>query len=143
MQFSPAYLHVDTYTWFEQEKGLSGPLNFSVDVEVVSRLTVVVSFFFFSLVHLIVTIFFQMWIMRDMEKLIGAIRMAIIYIGSGIAGNLASCTFLPYQVEVGEVFCVSCLLPIIVYYKLFLSVVLLFFLAVCYLMHWAMLLIFF
>jgi membrane associated rhomboid family serine protease len=106
-----------------------------VDVEVVSRLTVVVSFFFFSLVHLIVTIFFQMWIMRDMEKLIGAIRMAIIYIGSGIAGNLASCTFLPYQVEVGEVFCVSCLLPIIVYYKLFLSVVLLFFLAVCYLMH--------
>jgi membrane associated rhomboid family serine protease len=54
-----------------------------------------------------------MWIMRDMEKLIGAIRMAIIYIGSGIAGNLASCTFLPYQVEVGEVFCVSCLLQVI------------------------------
>lgn len=54
-----------------------------------------------GLVHLIVTIAFQMWLMRDMEKLIGAIRMAIIYIGSGIAGNLGSCTFLPYQVEVG------------------------------------------
>ncbi|KAK7507850.1 hypothetical protein BaRGS_00000815 [Batillaria attramentaria] len=54
-----------------------------------------------GLLHLLVTIAFQMIIMRDMEKLIGAIRMAIIYIGSGIAGNLASCTFLPYQVEAG------------------------------------------
>ncbi|KAK7112224.1 inactive rhomboid protein 1-like isoform X2 [Littorina saxatilis] len=54
-----------------------------------------------GLVHLLVTIVFQMWIMRDTEKLIGAIRMAIIYIGSGVAGNLASCTFLPYQVEAG------------------------------------------
>ena len=53
------------------------------------------------LVHLFVTVAFQMWIMRDTEKLIGAIRMAIIYIGSGVAGNLGSCTFLPYQVEVG------------------------------------------
>ncbi|KAK7505246.1 hypothetical protein BaRGS_00003408 [Batillaria attramentaria] len=54
-----------------------------------------------GLFHLAVTIVFQMLIMRDMEKLTGAIRMAIIYIGSGIAGNLASCTFLPYQVEAG------------------------------------------
>lgn len=54
-----------------------------------------------GLLHLLVTIVFQMIIMRDMEKLIGAIRMAIIYIGSGIAGNLASCTFIPYQVEAG------------------------------------------
>ena len=33
-------------------------------------------------------------------KLTGAIRMAIIYIGTGMAGNLASCIFVPYQVEV-------------------------------------------
>ncbi|XP_025091539.1 inactive rhomboid protein 1-like [Pomacea canaliculata] len=54
-----------------------------------------------GLVHLLVSVIFQMWIMRDMEKLIGAIRMSIIYLGSGIAGNLASCTFLPYHVETG------------------------------------------
>ncbi|KAH9502541.1 Inactive rhomboid protein 1 [Bulinus truncatus] len=52
-------------------------------------------------VHLIITIIFQMWIMRDLEKLMGAIRTSIIYIGSGVAGNLASCTFIPYQVEAG------------------------------------------
>ena len=55
---------------------------------------------FFRLFHLLVTVAFQMFLMRDMEKLVGAIRMAIIYMGSGIAGNLASCTFLPYQVDV-------------------------------------------
>lgn len=40
--------------------------------------------------------------MRDVEKLAGPIRVAIIYIGGGIAGNLASAIFLPYQVEVSE-----------------------------------------
>lgn len=95
-----------------------------------------------GLVHLIVTIIFQMWIMRDMEKLIGAIRMAIIYIGSGIAGNLASCTFLPYQVEAGpsgaQFGVLSCLLvevlqsyqmykrPHIAILKLFLPILVLF-----------------
>ncbi|KAK3586226.1 hypothetical protein CHS0354_025672 [Potamilus streckersoni] len=54
-----------------------------------------------GLFHLIITIGFQILIMRDMEKLTGAIRMAIIYMGSGIAGNLASCIFVPYQVDVG------------------------------------------
>ncbi|BFZ03836.1 hypothetical protein BsWGS_06875 [Bradybaena similaris] len=54
-----------------------------------------------GLVHLVITILFQMWIMRDLEKLMGAIRTTIIYIGSGVAGNLASCTFIPYQVEAG------------------------------------------
>lgn len=53
-----------------------------------------------SVVSLIVSVVFQMWIMRDMEKLVGAIRMSILYIGSGVAGNLASCTFVPYSVEV-------------------------------------------
>ncbi|GFO31503.1 rhomboid-like protein [Plakobranchus ocellatus] len=54
-----------------------------------------------GLVHLVISIMFQMYIMRDLEKLMGAIRTCIIYIGSGVAGNLASCTFIPYQVEVG------------------------------------------
>ncbi|XP_033735925.1 inactive rhomboid protein 1-like isoform X1 [Pecten maximus] len=51
--------------------------------------------------HLVITIGFQFLIMRDIEKLTGCIRMAIIYVGSGIAGNLASSIFLPYHVEVG------------------------------------------
>ncbi|KAH9502542.1 Inactive rhomboid protein 1 [Bulinus truncatus] len=51
--------------------------------------------------HLVVSIFFQMWIVRDLEKLMGPIRISIIYIGSGVAGNLASCIFIPYSVEVG------------------------------------------
>lgn len=38
--------------------------------------------------------------MRDIEKLTGCIRLAIIYLGSGVAGNLASSIFLPYHVEV-------------------------------------------
>ncbi|ESO93377.1 hypothetical protein LOTGIDRAFT_119360 [Lottia gigantea] len=53
-----------------------------------------------GLFHLIITVIFQWFVMRDMEKLSGALRMAIIYLGSGIGGNLASCIFLPYQVEV-------------------------------------------
>ncbi|XP_064604448.1 inactive rhomboid protein 1-like [Liolophura sinensis] len=54
-----------------------------------------------GLVHVVITIAFQFLIMRDVEKLAGPIRVAIIYIGGGIAGNLASAIFLPYQVEVG------------------------------------------
>ncbi|KAK6170344.1 hypothetical protein SNE40_018757 [Patella caerulea] len=54
-----------------------------------------------GLFHLIITIIFQWFIMRDVEKLSGAIRIAFVYLGSGIAGNLASSIFLPYQVEAG------------------------------------------
>ncbi|KAH3861972.1 inactive rhomboid protein 1-like [Dreissena polymorpha] len=54
-----------------------------------------------GLFHLVISLGFQILIMRDMEKLTGSIRMTIIYVGSGIAGNLASCIFVPYQVEVG------------------------------------------
>jgi hypothetical protein len=46
------------------------------------------------------TILFQMFILRDVEKFAGCIRVSIIYIGSGIIGNLASSIFLPYQAEV-------------------------------------------
>ncbi|XP_055340135.1 inactive rhomboid protein 1-like isoform X2 [Paramacrobiotus metropolitanus] len=52
-------------------------------------------------VHLAITILFQYYIMRDTEKLTGCIRMAIIYIMSGVAGNLASAIFTPYVAEVG------------------------------------------
>lgn len=38
--------------------------------------------------------------MRDLEKLTGSLRIGIIYIGSGVAGNLASAIFVPYRADV-------------------------------------------
>ncbi|XP_067939375.1 inactive rhomboid protein 1-like [Watersipora subatra] len=58
-----------------------------------------------GVIHIVLTCFFQALIMRDMEKLAGAARVAIIYMGSGIGGNLASAIFLPYHVEVGPAGC--------------------------------------
>lgn len=50
--------------------------------------------------QLLISIAFQWFIMRDLEKLAGWHRIAIIYIVSGIAGSLGSAIFIPYQVEV-------------------------------------------
>ena len=50
--------------------------------------------------QLVITVLFQVFIMRDIEKLTGWLRIGIIYIGSGIAGSLSSAIFLPYHVEV-------------------------------------------
>ncbi|VDP17794.1 unnamed protein product, partial [Heligmosomoides polygyrus] len=60
---------------------------------------------FFSLflhagvIHVAFTVFVQMWLMLDLEMLIGWKRMAILYIGSGIGGNIASAIFVPYSVS--------------------------------------------
>lgn len=54
-----------------------------------------------SLVHCFVSVVFQMTILRDLEKLAGWHRISIIFILSGITGNLASAIFLPYRAEVG------------------------------------------
>lgn len=43
---------------------------------------------------------FQMTILRDLEKLAGWHRISLIYLLSGITGNLASAIFLPYRAEV-------------------------------------------
>lgn len=51
--------------------------------------------------QLLISIAFQWFIMRDLEKLAGWHRIAIIYILSGIAGSLGSAIFIPYQVEAG------------------------------------------
>ncbi|XP_013067121.1 inactive rhomboid protein 1-like isoform X1 [Biomphalaria glabrata] len=54
-----------------------------------------------GVLHVVITVIFQMWVLRDLEKLMGCVRISIIYIGSGVAGYLASCIFIPYSVEVG------------------------------------------
>ena len=59
------------------------------------------TFLLYRVFHLLLTIVFQALIMRDMEKLTGGVRVAIIYLGAGLGGNLASAIFLPYHVEVG------------------------------------------
>uniref|UniRef100_A0A6Q2YBW7 Inactive rhomboid protein n=1 Tax=Esox lucius TaxID=8010 RepID=A0A6Q2YBW7_ESOLU len=54
-----------------------------------------------GVLHCMVSVCFQMTILRDLEKLAGWLRISIIYILSGITGNLASAIFLPYRAEVG------------------------------------------
>ncbi|KAM6951321.1 inactive rhomboid protein 1 [Aplochiton taeniatus] len=54
-----------------------------------------------GILHCLVSVLFQMTILRDLEKLTGWLRISIIYILSGITGNLASSIFLPYRAEVG------------------------------------------
>jgi hypothetical protein len=51
-------------------------------------------------VHLLLTLVVQLCIMRDVERMTGPLRMAIIYLGSGMGGNLASAIFVPYRGEV-------------------------------------------
>lgn len=51
--------------------------------------------------HILISFAFQYYVMRDFEKLIGSIRIAIIYMLSGIGGNFASAIFVPYRAEVG------------------------------------------
>uniref|UniRef100_A0ACB8EKK8 Inactive rhomboid protein 2 n=1 Tax=Sphaerodactylus townsendi TaxID=933632 RepID=A0ACB8EKK8_9SAUR len=54
-----------------------------------------------GIIHCMVSAVFQMTVLRDLEKLAGWHRIAIIFILSGITGNLASAIFLPYRAEVG------------------------------------------
>ncbi|XP_075420648.1 inactive rhomboid protein 1 isoform X2 [Tenrec ecaudatus] len=52
-----------------------------------------------GVLHCLVSVCFQMTILRDLEKLAGWHRISIIYLLSGITGNLASAIFLPYRAE--------------------------------------------
>ncbi|KAM4631722.1 inactive rhomboid protein 1 [Discoglossus pictus] len=54
-----------------------------------------------GILHCLVSVCFQMTILRDLEKLAGWHRISLIYILSGITGNLTSSIFLPYRAEVG------------------------------------------
>ena len=42
-----------------------------------------------------------MVVLRDLEKLAGWWRIGLIYVLSGIVGNLGSAIFVPYRAEVG------------------------------------------
>uniref|UniRef100_A0A4W3IHX5 Inactive rhomboid protein n=1 Tax=Callorhinchus milii TaxID=7868 RepID=A0A4W3IHX5_CALMI len=54
-----------------------------------------------GIIHCLISVVFQMTVLRDLEKLAGWLRISVIYILSGVVGNLASAIFLPYRAEVG------------------------------------------
>ncbi|KAI1723974.1 rhomboid family domain-containing protein [Ditylenchus destructor] len=54
-----------------------------------------------GIIRCIVSVVFQLALMRQFEIMIGWLRISIIYIGSGIGGYLASSIFVPYMPEVG------------------------------------------
>ncbi|ESN92501.1 hypothetical protein HELRODRAFT_194219 [Helobdella robusta] len=54
-----------------------------------------------GVLQLLITILFQFFFMRDVEKMLGWHRTAFIYIMSGVVGSLASAIFVPYHVEAG------------------------------------------
>ncbi|XP_017786905.1 PREDICTED: inactive rhomboid protein 2 isoform X1 [Nicrophorus vespilloides] len=58
-----------------------------------------------GILQLILTILIQYFLMRDLEKLTGSLRIGIIYMGSGVGGNLASSIFVPYRADVGPAGC--------------------------------------
>jgi membrane associated rhomboid family serine protease len=53
-----------------------------------------------GLFHLILSLIFSFLILRHVEKRLGWLRTSIIYIFSGIGGNLVSVFFVPYNPEV-------------------------------------------
>jgi membrane associated rhomboid family serine protease len=55
-----------------------------------------------GILHLGITVIVQWYFMRDLEKLAGPLRIGIIYVMSGVAGNLASATFIPYRADVSK-----------------------------------------
>ncbi|XP_023167857.1 inactive rhomboid protein 1 isoform X2 [Drosophila hydei] len=54
-----------------------------------------------GILHLAITLIFQYLFLADLERLIGTLRTAVVYIMSGLAGNLTSAVLVPHRPEVG------------------------------------------
>ncbi|KAL3274381.1 hypothetical protein HHI36_015779 [Cryptolaemus montrouzieri] len=54
-----------------------------------------------GILQLALTVVIHYLLMRDLEKLTGSLRICLIYMGSGVSGNLASAIFVPYRADVG------------------------------------------
>lgn len=50
--------------------------------------------------HLAITLIFQHLFLADLERLIGTLRTAVVYIMSGLVGNLTSAVIAPHRPEV-------------------------------------------
>jgi membrane associated rhomboid family serine protease len=53
-----------------------------------------------GILQLLITVALQHIFLSDLERLLGPMRTAILYITSGIAGNLISSILVPYKPEV-------------------------------------------
>ncbi|KAH8410588.1 hypothetical protein KR009_005697 [Drosophila setifemur] len=53
-----------------------------------------------GILHLAITLIFQHLFLADLERLIGTVRTAIVYVMSGFAGNLTSAILVPHRPEV-------------------------------------------
>lgn len=84
--------------WPINSKMLGCSVSFNEMVVVTSCLNLFVVLF--SIIHLGITLVLQWFMMRDLEKLTGSLRIMIIYMGSGVGGNLASAIFVPYRADV-------------------------------------------
>ncbi|XP_060661156.1 inactive rhomboid protein 1 [Drosophila nasuta] len=54
-----------------------------------------------GILHLAITLIVQHLFLADLERLIGTMRTAIVYITSGLVGNLTSAVLAPHRPEVG------------------------------------------
>ncbi|EDV90944.1 GH23944 [Drosophila grimshawi] len=54
-----------------------------------------------GVLHLAITLIFQHLFLADLERLIGTLRTTVVYIMSGLAGNLTSAVLVPHRPEVG------------------------------------------
>ncbi|VDL98892.1 unnamed protein product [Schistocephalus solidus] len=54
-----------------------------------------------GIIHLALSLIIQLFLMRNLEKLLGWLRIALIYILSGCFSSLASAIMLPYHVHTG------------------------------------------
>ena len=71
-----------------------------LDAQLNWRVAHLFSLHHFRILHLVFTLLMHMTVGRHIEKLIGTFRMGMIYVLSGIGGNLVSAVFVPYQAEV-------------------------------------------
>jgi membrane associated rhomboid family serine protease len=53
-----------------------------------------------GILQLLITVALQHIFLSDLERLLGPLRTAILYICSGLAGNLISSILVPYKPEV-------------------------------------------
>ena len=76
-------------------------LKLLMSTHIYSSIALIIIYYTFRVLHLALTVALQYWLMRDLEKLCGSTRLSLIYLGSGMVGNLASAIFVPYRAEVG------------------------------------------
>ena len=57
-------------------------------------------FLFYRIIHLVFTLTFHFFVLRHVEKYLGWLRTSLIYLGSGLGGNIVSAVFVPYNPEV-------------------------------------------